>query len=290
MLDNDNIIITNPTAFARIKAKLIADGISNLQVVSDFDRTLTKAVVNGKEGASTYGVIEHSGLLSPEYHKKIREYFNQFYPIEIDPHMPIEEKTPHMIEWYRLANQLLISEKMSVFLFEEMIAHSNIGFRERVHEFLVLLEEYDIPLLVFSAGIGDLIDKIFVHFEGRIFKNIHVVSNRIMTDENGIINGFKEPVIHVFNKNEMALSRDGSASWFESVSHRKNMILLGDSPGDVGMAVGLSNPGVILKIGFLNSNIEANLPKYRELFDVLIINDGTFDFAKNLLVEIKQNK
>jgi len=264
--------------------------LGNLQVVTDFDRTLTKAVLNGKEGASSYGIIEHSGLLSPEYHLKIREYFQLYFPIEIDPHKPVEEKIPHMLDWYRLANQLLVDEKVSITMFEDMINRSNIGFRERVHEFLIHLEEKDIPLLVFSAGIGDLIEKIFLTFEKKVYRNMHVVGNRISADEKGIIIGFKDPVIHVFNKNEMAVKHNSSASWFESVTHRKNMILLGDSLGDVGMAAGLTDPGAIIKIGFLNQNVEENLLKYKELFDVIILDDGTFDFANDLLQEITDRK
>jgi len=115
---------------------------------------------------------------------------------------------------------------------------------------------------------------------------MHVVGNRIRTDENGIIVGFNEPVIHVFNKNEMALKNNSSAAWFESVSHRKNMILLGDSLGDVGMAAGLTDAGAILKIGFLNHKEDVYLPKYKEVYDVIILDDGTFDFAYDLLQEI----
>jgi len=167
---------------------------------------------------------------------------------------------------------------------------TNLQFRERVHEFLVCLDQHNIPLLVFSAGIGDIIDRVFVHVEGRVYKNIHVISNRILTDGGGIISGWKEPVIHVFNKNEMALSHTSSSLWFGSVSHRKNMVLLGDSLGDVGMAMGLSNPNVVLKIGFLNSNEESLLPKYKEVYDVIILNDGTFTFVHNLLDDIIRNK
>jgi hypothetical protein len=38
---------------------------------------------------------------------------------------------------------------------------------------------------------------------------------------------------------------------------------MGDSLGDLHMAEGIPNPNVILKIGFLNRNIEENLIKYK---------------------------
>jgi hypothetical protein len=44
---------------------------------------------------------------------------------------------------------------------------------------------------------------------------------------------------------------------------RKNIVLMGDSLGDLHMAEGIPNPNVILKIGFLNKNTEENLIKYK---------------------------
>jgi hypothetical protein len=38
---------------------------------------------------------------------------------------------------------------------------------------------------------------------------------------------------------------------------------MGDSLGDLHMAEGISNPNIILKIGFLNKNTEENLIKYK---------------------------
>ncbi len=44
---------------------------------------------------------------------------------------------------------------------------------------------------------------------------------------------------------------------------RKNIVLMGDSLGDLHMAEGIPNPNVILKIGFLNKNNEKDLAKYK---------------------------
>jgi len=280
-MEEDNIIIVDPEKFRVKKQKIISEGISNLQIVSDFDKTLTKAI-----GATTYGLLEQSGLLSKEYHEKVRVLYNKYYPIEIDTKITIAEKIPHMVVWYNLANQLLVDEKINISLFDEMIKRSNIQLREYTTEFFQSTEISDVPVLIFSAGIKELIDHIMNHFQGKLYKNVHVVSNQLSIDEHGFIVGFKDPLIHVFNKNEVAVSHDTGSNWFKSVSHRKNMILLGDSPGDIGMATGLKDPGEILKIGFLNYNVEKLLPSYKQLWDVIIINDGSFHFPLNLLQQI----
>eukprot|EP00971_Amphidinium_carterae_P167257 3314270-Amphidinium_carterae.1 len=44
----------------------------------------------------------------------MEELMDKYYPIEIDPHMSKEEKTPHMIEWYLKVNQLLEAQNFTV--------------------------------------------------------------------------------------------------------------------------------------------------------------------------------
>ena len=59
-------------------------------------------------------------------------------------------------------------------------------------------------------------------------------------------------MIHMFNKNENAIH---SSPYFETLSGRTNVILLGDSLGDIHMAKGVPSPNNVLKIGFLNEKV-----------------------------------
>jgi len=68
-----------------------------LAITTDFDRTLT----SGKS-CSSHGVLEGSTTLT-----KYREILGEtkantakYLPIEIDPALTIEQKLPHMREWY----------------------------------------------------------------------------------------------------------------------------------------------------------------------------------------------
>lgn len=63
-----------------------------------------------------------------------------------------------------------------------------------------------IPIIVLSAGIGDVVELILMH-ENLLTDNVTVVSNflKMSKDNNGLskIEGFKgDKLIHVFNKNE----------------------------------------------------------------------------------------
>ena len=67
---------------------------------------------------------------------------------------------------------------------------------------------------------------------------------------------------------------------------RPNVILLGDSVGDVQMSVGLENVNVILRIGWLNGPWPVDnekRAKYEAVYDVLIGNNGGMEFVLELL-------
>jgi 5'-nucleotidase len=64
--------------------------------------------------------------------------------------------------------------------------------------------------------------------------------------------GLKGELIHMFNKNETAVCHK---SYFEDLTHRPNVLLMGDSTGDSRMAEGVVNANVVLKIGFLNTKV-----------------------------------
>lgn len=68
----------------------------------------------------------------------------------------------------------------------------------------------------------------------------------------GKVVGFIGDTIHVYNKNENVIH---SSDYFENIKHRGNLLLMGDSLGDLRMAEGAEDLEFILKIGFLNFNV-----------------------------------
>ena len=90
-------------------------------------------------------------------------------------------------------------------------------------------------------------------------------------------------IVHVFNKDETVLEEFPKI--FREIKERKNVILLGDSLGDLGMIEGFEY-NEIIKIGFLNENIKEQLDIYKEKFDVVIINDGDFNYINKIVNQI----
>ena len=71
----------------------------------------------------------------------------------------------------------------------------------------------------------------------------------------------------MFNKNQSVVPAG---------SQRRHVLLLGDGLGDVTMAdEAATEPEIILKIGFLNENVEGLLPQYEAAFDMVIVGDGS---------------
>lgn len=63
----------------------------------------------------------------------------------------------------------------------------------------------------------------------------------------GVACAFTGDLIHTFNKREGAL-KNGK----QFVHNRTNVLLLGDSLGDLDMADGVKDLGNVLRVGFLN--------------------------------------
>lgn len=68
----------------------------------------------------------------------------------------------------------------------------------------------------------------------------------------GVLRAFKGELIHIYNKREGALLNTGH---FQELRTRPNVLLLGDSLGDLNMADGVQDMENILKIGFLNDKV-----------------------------------
>lgn len=62
-------------------------------------------------------------------------------------------------------------------------------------------------------------------------------------------------------------------------------MLLGDSLGDLGMIIGFDYNN-LLKVGFLNEDVERDLKEYKENFDVIITNDSNMDYVNNIIKQI----
>ncbi|KAF3505722.1 hypothetical protein F2Q69_00001881 [Brassica cretica] len=290
-----NTVIDHPRALTD-KTTLIRDaGPSKFQVIADFDGTLTRYRVNGVRGQSIiHGILQQGNA---DYDAKREALYEHYHPLEFSPLIPLEEKTKLMEEWWSKTHDLLIEGGLTFDAIKDSVANSSIAFRDGVAELFEFLEEKEIPVLIFSAGLADVIEEVLRQKLHRTFKNVKIVSNRMVFDDDGRLVSFKGKLIHVLNKNEHALDmaaplhdqlgvdNGGEGEENAYVKQRINVLLLGDHMGDLRMSDGLNYESRI-SIGFLNDNVEKSLEGYRKAFDIVYLNDapmwGALEIASQL--------
>lgn len=279
----ENILISNPEELEKLKKSISKAGAEKLHVLADFDRTLTTAFVDGKSIPSLISILRDGNYLTHDYAEKAHTLYDKYHPIEIDLNISLEEKKKEMREWWIAHFDLLINSGLNKEDLEKIIKLGRVRLREGASDFIDFLHVLNIPLVIMSSsGLGGDIIAMYLVKEDRLYENIHIISNSYEWDENGNAVGYKKPIIHVMNKDETAIQ---DFPVFDVIKNRRNVILLGDSLGDIGMIEGFDYDNLI-KIGFLNENIEENLEQYKRIYDILILNDFSMDYANGLLREI----
>lgn len=285
-LSNPSVLMKDRQRVEKILQSMVKAGSNTVQVISDFDMTLTRFAYNGKRCPTCHNILDNSKLISDECREKLTELLNKYYPIEIDSSRSIEEKLPLMVEWWTRAHELLVQQKIRKDLLEVVVQESDAMLREGYQLFFDHLHEHSIPLLIFSAGIGDILEEV-IRQAGVFHPNVKVFSNYMDFDESGVLKAFKGELIHIYNKREGALLNTGH---FQELRTRPNVLLLGDSLGDLTMADGVQDMENILKIGFLNDKVEERKPSYLDSYDIVLVKDETLEVPNAILLYLTGNK
>ncbi|KAL7064663.1 hypothetical protein AAHC03_05538 [Spirometra sp. Aus1] len=277
--------IKNPDAVKKKLTRMIALGKDNLQVISDFDWTLSKFVHKGEPNPTCHGIFEQDPDMTPETQNKLRILRQTYHPVEVDPTIPVSMKIPIMLEWWDLSHKVISTSSIHKDTLQATVNQCNLALRDYVVEFMTQLHKQNIPILIFSAGLGNVIELLLERFN-LCFDNVRVVSNFMDFNDEGLLIGFQEPIIHTFNKTIATVS---NSDYIKKVlSKRSSIILLGDSSADPYMADGIhgenADPHVnILKIGYLNDNVETLLDAYMDIYDIVLIDDATFEIPLEVL-------
>ncbi|MBM3282078.1 MAG: hypothetical protein FJY86_01915 [Candidatus Diapherotrites archaeon] len=278
---DSNIIISNSSAYQKLVATLREGGPSQLHVVADFDKTLTMGTWKGEKRFSLIELIRKYRYLPEGYVTEAYGLSDTFRPWENDLSLSLEERRSRMMEWWSTHVKVMSKYGLSREIVEKIIREQEMGPRAGLSTFLDTLFVKQVPLLIFSAAVTDLIEG-FLRKEKMFHSNMHVISNAFAYDAAGIVTGYQSTIIHSLNKSEVAVK---DTPYYSQIVSRPNVILLGDGLGDAEMVDGLEHV-CVLKIGFLNDNVEKNLDAYKQAYDVVILNDGKMDFVNELLNEI----
>ncbi|XP_038154682.1 7-methylguanosine phosphate-specific 5'-nucleotidase-like isoform X2 [Cyprinodon tularosa] len=254
-------------------------GARSLQVISDFDMTLTRFAYQGKRVPTTHNILNNRLLINEDSTKKMKELLNRYYPIEIDANLSPEEKLAYMVECWTKVHELLIQQRIRKDMLAHAVRESSAMLREGYRVFFDCLAEHRVPLLIFSAGVGDVLEEV-IRQNDVFHPNVHIISNYMDFNHAGILQAFKGQLIHSYNKREGALSH---ATALRELHGRPNVLLLGDSLGDLSMADGVSEAQNILTVGFLNDQVEDRQESYMNSFDIVLVKDETMDVPNAIL-------
>jgi len=191
--------------------------------------------------------------LPKQYLDEAKHLYDMYRPMEIDPEMPLNKKADAMRDWMNAAQNLLKGIEFDPHELEEIAQTFDNILRDGTEEFFERLYNAKVPIIIFSAGLGDIVEAV-LRYHNALFDNVKVISNFLKYNGNQL-DGFKNDVIiHVYNKNECALEKD----YLKVLQKRQNVLLMGDTIGDAKMVEGIDTKA-ILKIGFLYEHVSISI-------------------------------
>ncbi|KAJ1368952.1 hypothetical protein KIN20_030318 [Parelaphostrongylus tenuis] len=286
ILNHPQVLMRDRSVVEKKLRALIDDGKESLMVITDFDYTLSKFEDN-REGRcwTTHGVFDNCvRQINPDLAKKFQLLKDKYLPIEFDPKLTMEQKVPHMEEWWNVSHRYIVSAGFHRTNNEGFVRRAKIVLRDHADHMMRRLHQLGVPLVVFSAGIGNIIEMFLKQTLGQIPTNIRLISNMMNFNEQDVVVSFSEPLIHTFCKNSSVIRKE--AQFFHELNDRTNIILLGDSMGDIHMDVGVEKKALTLKIGFLNSDVSNLLDHYMDAYDMVLVQDQSMQIPNHILQAI----
>uniref|UniRef100_A0A914DNS9 5'-nucleotidase n=1 Tax=Acrobeloides nanus TaxID=290746 RepID=A0A914DNS9_9BILA len=268
--------------------QIAADGLEKILYIVDFDQTLSRSTLdeNGDNGVkknakNTLDIIYDFAQKSEEHIKNkfnaIGERYIEYMSRETDGAKKAKFEEKISVEFY----DEIVNSRITYDKFDHFVKNSGIKLRSKVQEKINLLENFGIPMVIFSAGVGNAIEIILKNELKDFPKNGHLISNMLYFNEEGIVSGYTTPLIHLYNK-QTDVAKHGE-DFLKSHADRSNIILIGDSLCDINMDEIVQLKTNVLKIGFLNFEVEKLLETYMENFDIVLVEDQTMDVPIDLL-------
>lgn len=289
-----DVVIADPEGFEKKRAAMIAAGAQRLQIVSDFDRTLSAFLTStGAMCAASHQLLESCvGFNNATFLPEMDRINQKYFALEISHDITEEQRAEYMLEWWHQAHDLLLKQNIRHQSIADAVRTSreskNLELRKGAKEFLHLLNAADIPCLIFSAGLKETIRQTLEQ-ERLLLPCCHLIGNEMHFGEDGVLKAFGSDTITSSNKNYSHVKCQ-EPQFLEKSAMRKQVILLGDNIGDAHMARGMEGIETCIKIGLLHDNVEGRLEQFKSAFDVVLLNDADFSFAHRFVQEIISGK
>ncbi|KAF5403611.1 Pyrimidine 5'-nucleotidase [Paragonimus heterotremus] len=279
---NSCVVLSNEEKLIKQLSAMAQDGHQQLQIISDFDYTITKYVDGGQKMLTTHEAIEMHPNMKKHSISELRKLRDTYLPIETSCVKDPVLLRQHMDAWWNQSYSILLANPITRRMIVEVEQFAPIVFRQEFTDFAAYLRSVWIPLTVFSAGLGDVIAQLMqsAHMS---MENVLIAANYMRFGRNGVAYAFTKPIICVHNKTLQILKQPASILTNRSEQlMRRNVILLGDSPHDVHMTNG-HHFNTVLKIGFLNHPTSQSIEQYKQIYDMVLTKHESFRVPLNLI-------
>lgn len=306
---NQLIEITNINNFSSKLQNFITSfkNKKNLAVLIDFDFTITKLYnyQKNKTLGSSYRFYDES-LIGGDQQKVIKaqdDLCNIYIKYERDTSIDIKIREEKMHEFYSKSLDIYINPKFTRDSIGKMLEKLKDKFeiRNYLKEYFELLIELEIPILIVSGGIKeviiDLLKQTIKDFELYCMqKKIVIIANELIFDkEKGCI-GYSPDVIYTFNKSYFVKSIIE-----KNFPQIENYLIFGDHLNDYDCVLDLNlTQDHIIGFGFINikpeyiedeskkKEIKKNIEDYKRVYDVNLIGDTDFLFMLKIMELFKK--
>ena len=116
-----SVIISNKVGFEKKKANFIKEGVNKIHILTDFDRTFTKAFFRKEKVSSLISKLRRGDYISKEYSQKAKELFEKYHPIEVSNKITPKEKSEKMLEWWSTHYKLLIESGLTEVIIDRCV-------------------------------------------------------------------------------------------------------------------------------------------------------------------------
>ncbi|CAH8454253.1 unnamed protein product [Schistosoma rodhaini] len=151
-------------------------GPEYMQVVCDFDHTLSKYIHNSEKVPVCHELFMKNPRIPEISRLRLKELLNLYVPLETSCDIYECEKLSLMMEFWKLAHKALVDGNVSRNDIEGCVLEGGIVLRNNATDFVNKLAQLSIPLVIFSGGIGNVIETVLTS-SGVSLENVRVVSN-----------------------------------------------------------------------------------------------------------------
>lgn len=220
----EGLVCADPVAVVAKLGRFATSGADDLHLVFDFDRTLTVSKADTNEDITTWHIMQKH--LPPEGQASYQHFFDVYRPMEREGRMRLDEA----IAWWSQILDLFVHHKVDMGEVENDFL-SKVTIRPGTEELFTLTESLNIPTVILSAGIKDII-KMWAKAYG-IHPSV-ILSTGLILDEGSRVTGWDEStLVHTLNKKEM-----GHAELSRLRTIRPLAVLIGDAVSDADMVDG----------------------------------------------------